>query len=141
MSKNIIDNLVYPELSFKIVGCVYEVYNELGYGHLEKYYQKALAISFRKHALAFKEQVYFPLKFQDEIIGKGFCDFVVEDKVIVELKKKDRFTKANIDQVKQYLNSSKLQLAILFNFAPTSVVFKRLVNIPKPEPSPLTHTD
>lgn len=59
MAKKIIEDLVYPELSFKIVGCAFEVYNELGYGHSEKVYQKALAVSFRKHNLNFNEQVCF----------------------------------------------------------------------------------
>ena len=81
--KNKRDDLVYPELSFKIVGCAFEVYNELGYGYAEKIYQKALALSFKKQGIAFKEQVYFPVKFLDEILTKGYCDFVVEEQVIV----------------------------------------------------------
>ena len=56
MNKKIIDDLVYPELSFKIVGCAFEVYNELGYGHLEKYYQKALSVALKNKNLSFKEQ-------------------------------------------------------------------------------------
>ncbi|MBA3971044.1 MAG: GxxExxY protein [Bacteroidetes bacterium] len=129
MSKKIIDDLIYPDLSFKIVGCAFEVYNELGYGHAEKNYQKALAVALKNKNILFKEQAYFPLKFQGEIIGRSFCDFVVDDKVIVELKKNARFSKANIDQVNQYLKSSGLKLAILINYTSTGAIFKRLVNI------------
>lgn len=129
MSRKIIDDLIYPELSFKIVGCTFEVYNELGFGHSEKVYQKALALSFKKHNLIFKEQVYFPVKFQGEVVGKGYCDFLIEEKIIVELKKNDRFSKANIDQVNQYLKSSGLKLGILVNYTSTGAIFKRLVNI------------
>lgn len=129
MLKKIRNDLIYPELSFKIVGCAFEVYNALGFGHSEKYYQKALAILFRKHGLIFKEQVYFPLKFQNEILGKGYCDFVVDGKIIVELKKNARFSKANIEQVNQYLKSSGLKLAILINYTPSGVIFKRILNI------------
>jgi GxxExxY protein len=129
MSKKIIDDLVYPELSFKIVGCAFEVYNELGYGHAEKYYQKALPIALKNKNILFKEQAFFPLKFQGETIGKGFCDFVVEDKIIVELKKDTRFSKSNIDQVNQYLKSSRMKLAILINYTSSGAIFKRLVNI------------
>jgi GxxExxY protein len=122
-------DLVYPELSYKIKGCAYEVFNELGFGHAEKFYQRALAVQFRKEGITFKEQVYTPLKFKGEIIGKQFFDFLVEDKIIVELKKNNNFSKGNIDQVKQYLQTSKLQLALLINFSSNGVVSKRIVNV------------
>lgn len=127
--KNIREDLVYPELSFKIVGCAFEVYNKLGFGHAEKYYQKALSIELTDKKIPFKEQVYFPLRYNDEIIGKGFCDFVIDEKVIVELKKNAHFSKANIDQVNQYLKTSNLKLAILVNYTSSGAIFKRLVNI------------
>ncbi|MBL4656289.1 MAG: GxxExxY protein [Bacteroidia bacterium] len=123
------NDLVYPELSYKIVGCAYDVFNELGPGHYEKYYQKALASSFEIQKLSYKEQVYYPLKFKNEVIGKSFFDFLVEDKVIVEIKKDLRFSKARVDQVVNYLNISGLRLALLINFAKDEVVFKRFVNI------------
>jgi len=123
------DDLVYPELSYKIVGCAFEVFNELGFGHAEKYYQKAMAIALKNADLNFKEQFYAPLKFQGELVGKLYLDFLVEDKVIIELKKSDRFSKSNIDQVNQYLLSSKLQLALLINFSSKGIISKRLVNI------------
>ena len=104
--KNIREDLVYPELSFKIVGCAFEVYNKLGFGHAEKYYQKALSIELRDKKIPFEEQFCFPLKYNDEIIGKGFCDFVINEKVIVELKRNTHFSKANIDQVNQYLKTN-----------------------------------
>ena len=127
--KNIRPDLVHPDLSYKIMGCAFDVYNELGYGYAEKDYQKALAVAFRKKGLSFTEQTYFPIKFQDELIRKGFCDFVVEEKVIVELKKNPRFAKAHIEQVNQYLKSSKLQLALLINYTPNGVISKRLLNL------------
>ncbi|MCW3084206.1 MAG: hypothetical protein JWP12_1572 [Bacteroidetes bacterium] len=127
--KKIIDDLIYPELSFKIVGCAFDVFNELGYGHPEKYYQKALSVALKNKNILFKEQAYFPLKFQGETIGKAFCDFIVEEQVIIELKKSANFSKSNIDQVNQYLKSSGMKLAILINYTPTGAIFKRLVNL------------
>ncbi len=123
------NDLIYPELSYKIVGCAFEVFNELGFGHAEKYYQKAMAITLKNAGLTFKEQFYAPLKFQGELVGKLYLDFLVEDKIIIELKKNDHFSKSNIDQVNQYLLSSKLQLALLINFSSKGVISKRLVNI------------
>lgn len=122
-------DLVYPELSFIIVGCAYEVFNELGPGHTEKIYQRALAAVFEEKKIVFKEQEYYPLKFKDKVIGRGFLDFAVDNKIIVELKKDETFTKTHIDQLVNYLKLSNYKLAILINFTPQGVKFKRLVNI------------
>ncbi|MDP1802298.1 MAG: GxxExxY protein [Bacteroidota bacterium] len=123
------NDLVYPELSYKIIGCAFEVFNELGFGHAEKYYQKAMAIALKNTGLTYKEQFYAPLKFQGELVGKLYLDFLVEEKIIIELKKNAHFSKSNIDQVNQYLLSSKLQLALLINFSSKGIISKRLVNI------------
>lgn len=121
-------DLLFPELSYQIVGCAFEVYNELGFGHHEKYYQRAYAEALKLKDLKFAEQVYFPLKFKDKIVGKNFFDFLVDEKIVVELKKDNRFSKQHIDQVKEYLNVSKLKLAILINFTRTEVLYKRIIN-------------
>ncbi len=123
------EDLVYPELCFKIVGVLFEVYNELGYGHSEKVYQKAVAIALKNAGLKFTEQKYYPLMFQGEKIGSGFFDFIVEEIIVLELKKGDRFVKAHIDQVNEYLVSNKLKLGILAYFAPRNLHYKRIVNI------------
>lgn len=68
-------DLLFPELSYQIVGCAYDVFNELGFGHPEKFYQRAFAKSLMKKNLSFTEQHYFPVKFNDKVIGKMFFDF------------------------------------------------------------------
>jgi GxxExxY protein len=123
------DDLVYPELSFKLIGCAYELFNQIGFGHLEKIYQKGYSVLLKKENILFKEQVYCPIKIGDEVIGKLFFDLLVDEKVIIELKKDGKFSKQHIDQVNQYLKASKLKLALLINFTQKGVVFKRLVNI------------
>jgi GxxExxY protein len=122
-------DLLFPELSYKIVGCAFEVFNELGFGHAEKIYQRAFAESLKKANIQFKEQFYYPINFNDKVIGKLFFDFFVEEKVIIELKKNARFSKKNIDQVNQYLKASGTQLAILINFSSAGVIYKRMVNL------------
>jgi GxxExxY protein len=122
------DDLVYPELSYEIIGCAYEVLDELGPGHMEKIYQKALAIVLSTKNIKFKEQVYYPVKFRSKLIGKGFLDFLIEEKIIVELKKDNRFSKTNIEQVFNYLKLSGLSLAILINFTKEGIKFKRIIN-------------
>ncbi len=121
-------DILYPDLSYKIVGCAFNVYNVLGSGHSEKYYQRALAEAFSQASLGFQEQISFPLKYHSKIIGRNFLDFLVENKIVVEIKKGNRFSKTHIDQVIEYLKMSKLKLAILIDFGSEGVIFKRIVN-------------
>ena len=83
----------------------------------------------RKQEISFTEQLYCPIKIGDEVIRKLFFDFLVEEKVIVELNKDGMFSKQHIEQVNQYLTASKIKLALLINFTSRGVVYKRLVNI------------
>ena len=120
---------MYPDLSYQIIGIMFEVYNELGSGYQEKHYQKAIAEAFKKHSVSFKEQVFIPLKFQNNKIGSYFLDFVVDNKVVLEIKKGESFLKTNITQLYSYLKTTNLRLGILVNFTNNSVKFKRIVNI------------
>ena len=121
-------DLLYPELSYKIVGCAYEVFNEIGGGHKEKAYQNAMSIALTSQLIAFTEQHYFPILFKGAVVEKGFFDFFIEGKVIVELKALGRFTKGHIDQVINYLNNSEIKLALLISFGQDEVRVKRIVN-------------
>lgn len=122
------NDLLYSELSFQIVGCAFEVHNELGFGFKESIYQKALALAFKEKKLSFTEQVLYQIKFKEQVIAKRYFDFVLEDKIVVEIKKDDKFSKANIDQTIDYLKTSNLKLAILINFGKEGVIYKRLIN-------------
>ena len=123
------NDLVYPELSYQLVGIAFMVFNELGYGHLEKVYQKAYARELKNAGLKFIEQAPYAVMYKGEVLTKSFLDFLVEEKVVVELKKSDFFSKKNIDQVNNYLKVSETKLALLFNFASNGVKYKRLVNV------------
>jgi len=122
-------DILHPELSYKIIGCAFDVFNELGPGFHEKYYQRALAEAFNNQKLKFLEQKGCILKYKDVIIGKQYLDFLVDDKIIVELKKGNQFSKRHIEQVLNYLKTNKLELAILINFTNEGVVSKRIINI------------
>ena len=131
-------DLLYPELSYQIVGSAFEVFKEIGYGHPEKIYQKAMAIIFKEKNLSFKEQVYCNVKFRNIILKKRFLDFEVESKIVVELKKDFHFSKGHIDQVLSHLKLSKLKLAILINFGREGVTFKRIVNVFEEQTAPIS---
>src|SRR3972149_927475 len=129
MSKVRKDDLLYPELSYQIIGILFEVYNTLGYGYLEKYYQKAISALLKKLKISFREQILVEIKIGDEIIAKGYADFIIDEKIILEIKKGDSFRKNNIDQIHSYLKMTGLQLGILANFTSKGLLYKRIVNI------------
>jgi len=120
--------ILFPELSYQIVGCAFEVFNTLGGGLLEKQYQKAMAAEFGAKNLRFKEQVHYPLEYKGVSIGKGYLDFLVEDKIVVELKRGDHFSRHHIAQVNAYLHYSGCQLGLLIQFAKNEVRHKRILN-------------
>lgn len=122
-------DILYPELSYKIVGVLYSVHNQMGSGFLERYYQKGIASELRKNQINFKEQVKVDLVLNGEVIASGVVDFIIEDKIILEIKQGNSFLKTNIDQLNSYLKMSKLQLGILVNFTSRGLLFKRIVNI------------
>lgn len=96
---------------------------------MEKVYQKAFAVALRKRNLSFVEQVHYPLVFEGEKVGSGFFDFLVDSKIVVELKRTKHFSRAQIEQVVAYLKQSDLKLGILVHFGQEEVRFKRIINI------------
>ncbi|OGF26699.1 hypothetical protein A2242_01885 [Candidatus Falkowbacteria bacterium RIFOXYA2_FULL_47_9] len=121
--------VVYPQLSYKIVGVLFEVYNKFGYGYKEKTYEKMISRYFADVAIPFATQVPYHLRINGEIIGKYYLDFLVENRIILEIKQGNYFAKQNINQVNSYLKVTGLQLAILANFTPHGIKFMRLLNI------------
>ena len=123
------EGLIYPELSYKIVGLCFEVYNNLGYGYHEKYYQKAFAELLETNKITYKKELMHSIKFKDKIIGRYFMDFMVDGKVVVEFKVADDFYQLHINQVLAYLKSVSLKLGILVLFTKNGIKYKRLVNL------------
>ena len=122
-------DLIHPDLGYKIVGVLLNVYKQLGYGLYEKSYQKAMALGLKKAGLVFVEQLYAPVLFDGVVVARNYLDFVVEGLVAVELKRGDKFSKAHIEQLYNYLVANNLQLGILAYFAPSRLHYKRIVNI------------
>lgn len=123
------EDLVYYDECYKIVGLILAVHNELGYGYDEKTYQKALAESLRINGYHFIEQLYAPVMFGDKVVGRNYFDFLIENIIVVEIKKGDHFSTAHINQLYRYLVSKNLKLGILAYFAPRGVHYKRVVNL------------
>ncbi len=123
------EKIIYKKLSYQVVGVLFEVYNELGYGYKEKYYQKAIALLLREKGIPFKEQLMYKVRFRNKNIGNQFLDFLIDDKIILEIKRGNYFSKHNIQQVKQYLKITNKKLAILANFTDKGVKTIRILNI------------
>lgn len=123
------EKVIYPELSYRIVGILYDVHNTLGGGHKEKYFQNAIAVELTKNNIPFKREVHCPLIYKETKIGKYFLDFSIEDKIILEIKSGERFDKDFINQVYAYLKTTGLKLGIIANFTREKVKFRRILNI------------
>ncbi len=123
----IMDKVIYKDLSYQVVGILFEVYNDLGYGYQEKYYEKAIVKYFTFYKVDFKRQVPYKIAAKGEIIGKYYLDFIIDGKIVLEIKKGNYFSKRNIEQIKAYLKVTGLNLAILANFTPHGVKFFRIL--------------
>ncbi|KIA92196.1 hypothetical protein OC25_18105 [Pedobacter kyungheensis] len=114
-------------LTQKIIGCCYEVHNQLGPGFLEKIYVNALKIKLQQAGLNYIAEKEFNVVFENIIIGKFRCDLFVEDKVIVELKSVTGYQpKLFQSQLISYLKASKIKTGLLINFGNSSCEVKRL---------------
>ena len=123
------NDLIYPELCYEIVGVLYDVFNVVGSGHRESIYQKSLEMAFKEKNIKYEAQVYAPVMYKEKVVGKNYLDFLVDDKIVLEIKKDTIFRKAFIDQVYTYLKANKLKLGIIANFTREGVRFKRIVNL------------
>ena len=119
--------IIHQELSYKIVGILYKVYNELGGGYQEKYYQEAVKRELKKQGIPYLEQVRVELRYDENYLGRYYLDFVVDHKVVLELKVAPKFTQKDIRQVLGYLKQSGLKLGILASLNRNCVIFKRIL--------------
>lgn len=122
------EDIVYPELSYKLIGISFKVYNSLGFECREIYVQRAYAQEILNEGLYFIREKEIALTYDGRVIGKYKLDFIVENKIIVELKVVPIIKNIHIRQVLEYLNATKLKLAILIYFTPKGVMYKRVVN-------------
>jgi len=122
------DKVVYKELSYKITGSLFKVHKDLGRYRNEKQYGDYFEQLLKNEKIRYIRE----FKFIDNKFGQGkircVCDFIIEDKIIVEFKAKDHITKEDYYQVKRYLLTLDLKLAIIVNFRQPRIVPKRILN-------------
>jgi len=123
------DDVIYPGLSYKIIGILFEVWNTIGSNHKEKLYQKAAANDFSEAGMSFKEQLPVKMSYRGKIVGIYYLDFLIEDKIILELKARDYFSKRDVNQPYSCLKAKDLKLGLIAHFTKSGVKVKRVVNI------------
>lgn len=127
------DTLEHKELTEKIIGCAYRVYNRMGYGFLESVYQKCMMIELRKAGLHAESEKEVVVQYDDETVGEFAADILVENTVIVELKSVGRIAKGHEVQLVNYLVATGKPVGLLLNFGPRNVDVKRKVKDLPPE--------
>lgn len=108
----------HSELTEKIIGIFYDVYNELGFGFLESVYESAMALAFTEQGLLFERQVSIPVYFHNQKIGAYDADLLVGGLVLLELKACRAIEPAHEAQLLHYLRSTTIEVGLLLNFGP-----------------------
>lgn len=123
--KKMEDSLKHRDLTDKIIGTFYEVYNELGFGFLESVYEEAMIIALSAKGLKIKQQLPIPVWFRGKKIGNFEADLIIECAVILELKAVKSLDDAHKAQLLNYLRATEIEVGLLLNFG-QHPEFKRL---------------
>jgi len=118
----------YSDITRKIIGAAMKVHSTLGNGFQEVIYQRALAIEMAEQGLTFQRELEMQIYYRAQKIGTRRVDFLVEDKVMVELKAVTVLDDVHLAQVINYLEAYALEIGLLINFGAKSLEFRRVIN-------------
>lgn len=121
-------DLLYGDLTYKVIGLGMQVHTTLGHGYLEKVYENSLMVLFRKAGIPAEQQVPIKVIFEGEIVGDYCADILVEGKLILELKVASKITDVHKAQTLNYLKATGFELALIMNFGTLSFEHHRLIN-------------
>lgn len=116
------------DISRQIIGKAYRVYNTLGPGFLEKVYENSLAYELRLSGLTVAQQKPIDVYYEEQVVGLYYCDLLVDNRILVEIKAIKELDKIHFAQVLNYLKACDLNLGLLINFGPEGIKVKRIVN-------------
>ena len=108
----------HKELTEKIIEIFYRVYNKLGYGFLEKVYENARMIEFKKENLSAVSQSAIKVLYESKIVGEYFADILILDKIIVEIKAAKNIAEEHEAQLLNYLKATDIEVGLLLNYGP-----------------------
>ncbi|MHB0754406.1 GxxExxY protein [Polaribacter sp. M15] len=122
------NNLLYKEETYKIIGICMEVHNQLGKGFNEIVYSDALEIELIDNNIKYSKEKKFNISYKGNILPHAYrADFIINDKIILEIKAVQCLTSSHIKQTLNYLAVSSLKLGLLINFGEDSLRYKRVI--------------
>lgn len=121
-------NILYPDLSYKICGICFSIHNKLGRYRNEKQYGDALEVSLNTNKINYVREKSLPVSFEGENERRNIPDFIIEDKMIIDLKAKNLILKEDYFQMKRYLISYNKELGLIINFRQKYLYPKRILN-------------
>ncbi|MDD5459651.1 MAG: GxxExxY protein [Phycisphaerae bacterium] len=119
---------LHKDLTHEIIGAAMEVHRILGNGFLESVYEESLAIELMSRDITFEQQRPLDVIYKGKLAKQFFCDLLVNDKILVELKAIKKLTENEYAQVLNYMKATGLELGLLINFGTRSLEFKRVIN-------------
>lgn len=119
-------SLLHKKITDAVLKAYYDVYNDLGYGFLEKVYQNAMYLELK--SLGYKVEVQKQIKvyFRNQLVGEYYADILIEDKIIIELKACELLMNVHIAQLMNYLKATEVEVGLLLNFG-EEPEFKRII--------------
>ena len=127
MKKQIHTDFLYSDLTFKCRKAIFTVYNTLGFGHKEKVYQEALVQEFEELQIPYKKEFRLPVYYKSKVVGSYRPDFVIDNKIIIELKAVEFIPQIFEQQLLHYLKSTHYKLGLLVNFGNQKIYIRRLI--------------
>jgi GxxExxY protein len=121
------DQIPHQDLTYQIIGASMEVHSEVGPGYNEEIYQKALENELRNRRIDFEPQKSIEVKFKGEVVGLKFLDFLVDDKVVVEIKALSRLDSDHEAQLISFLKATGKEVGLLINFGARRLEHKRIL--------------
>lgn len=128
MKEIVNNNYKHSDLTGKIIGCAMRVHSAMGNGFQEVIYQRCLAIEMQKNGLSFSREIEMSIYYDGIDVGTRRVDFLVSDKIMVELKAISKMDDTHFAQGLNYLEAYKLETGLLINFGSKSLEYKRITN-------------
>ena len=119
-------DIKYKTLTEKIIKIFYKIYNTLGYGFLERVYENAMMIEFKREGITAFSQYAIKVFYEDEIVGEYFADILVDDKGIVEIKAVKNLAIEHEAQLLNYLKATDKEVGLLLNFGPKPEIKRKV---------------
>ena len=119
--------LLHSDLTEKVLGVYYDVYNEIGHGFLESVYNNCMFFALTKSAISVRREVPVPVYFRGQDVGQFKADLVVDSSVLIELKAVQALDRSHEAQVMNYLRATELEVGLLLNFGSPKPQFRRIV--------------